>query len=193
MQYAGGFHEQATRAVVRVGKGFAEIQHWGKADIRTFQQLAPGIAGASQEQRLELLAKHRPVLLLPLLLEIRIVDTTQLQQQLIELRFDAANRHEFSVGAGVATIERRAAIEHVALALVVPLPLMAPVVIHAAEQGRAVADGSVHHLPQSGFLCLEQACQNACHQKHRPAPHVAHQMQRRRRWPVSMAHGIEYA
>ncbi|MNI73306.1 hypothetical protein D3C73_1293060 [compost metagenome] len=128
-----------------------------------------------------------------MLLEIRIVDTTQLQQQLIELRFDAANRHELSVGAGVATIKRRAAIEHVVLTLVVPLPLMAPVVIHAAKQCRAVADGGVHDLPQAGFLRLEQPGQNACEQKHRPAPHVAHQMQRRSRWPVGMAHGVEHA
>ncbi|MCY1361311.1 hypothetical protein D9M69_479720 [compost metagenome] len=105
---------------MRVRRCLAEIQHRGEAGIAALEQLRPLVTTAGEEQRFQLVAQHRPFRLRPLVLEGRIVDPAQRQQQLVELWLDGADGDELAVGAGVAAVERRAAVEHVALPLIPP-------------------------------------------------------------------------
>ncbi|MOA05709.1 hypothetical protein D3C78_1253190 [compost metagenome] len=70
---------------------------------------------------------------------------------------------------------------------------MAQVVVHAAEQRSAVADGRVHYLALPRLLYLEQRGKNAGQQEHRTAAHIPHQVQGRRRRTVGVAHGVQQA
>ncbi|MNC42771.1 hypothetical protein D3C75_915980 [compost metagenome] len=129
-----------------IGRCLAEVEHRGKAGLGAFQQLAPLVASAGAKQYFQLLALHRPQASVPLRLEQRVIDLAQLQQALVELRLDGADGNEAAIGTGVAAIERRPTIEDVFPAPG-PLAALLELVVHGAEQRRAVADGGIHHLP----------------------------------------------
>ena len=177
--HAVGLDEAGARAVLRMVRGLFEIEHRGEAGVAAFEQRAPFVARLAGDDRRQPGPQRRPLGAVPLPLEFRVVDAAAFQQQAVELRLDRADRHIFAVGAGIAAVEVRAAIQHVGLPAVDPVAVAQLAVIGGGQQRGAVADRRVHHLALAAAAGLQQGAQQAEGQHHRAAAHVADQVQRR--------------
>ena len=175
---AVGLDEAGARAVLRMVRGFLEIEHRAKqaslpsSSAHHSSRVLPAMSAAS-------LAAARATGRGPTAAGNPVVDAAAFQQQAVELRLDRADRHIFAVGAGIAAVEVRAAIQHVGLPAVDPVAVAQLAVIGGGQQRGAVADRRVHHLALAAAAGLQQGAQQAEGQHHRAAAHVADQVQRR--------------
>ena len=100
-------------------------------------------------------------------------------QRLIELRFERADRDESAVGAFVGAVERRAAVEQIRTAALLPLSAGEQREEDRQQARGAVAHGAIDHLPAAGSLRLDQRGEHADHEIERTAAVVADEVERR--------------
>ena len=156
-------------------------QHRREADVATFHDGAPLGTRPGLEQRGELLLQLRPARLVHLVRQALAGEAEALEQLLVELRLDRADRHVLPVLALVGVVEVRAGVEQVRAATLVPEARVAEAVEHRHQDRRAVDHRRIDHLPLARALALDQRARHAEREHHRAAAEVADQVERRQR------------
>src|SRR5476649_1313728 len=110
-----------ARLGVCVLRGLLHGENRCEADVGAFHDRAPFVARLALEHALEPALELRPRLAIHLRRQRLALQAGLLEQQIVELRLDRADRDELAVLGFVGVVEMRAAVQHVAFArLVVP-------------------------------------------------------------------------
>ena len=120
-----------------------------------------------------------------------LIETEAGDQDLVELRFDRADRDVLSVGAAIRRVERRAAVEEVAAALVAPFAACERRVDERQQRRGTVDDRGIDDLPAAGALCLEERREDADDQIQRAAAEIAEKVERRDRPAARLADRVQ--
>lgn len=103
------------------------------------------------------LFKFRPLVLIPLVLEFRVVDSGVLQQKIIKLRLDGTHRYVFTVSGLIGIIEVGPAIDHVCFAFIGPETPGSKSIHHCHQGCRSINHVSIHDLTLTGSAGLQKA------------------------------------
>src|SRR6266545_1756331 len=165
--------EYLARRHMRVRRCLAQGQHRRETRVTSFEQVAPFAARTLRERLLQNLPQARPRFGIQSILERFLIETQASDQNLVELRFERADRDVFAVGAAIRRVERRPAIEQVAAALVAPFASRDRGVDERKQRRGAVDDRSIDDLAAAGALCLEKCREDADDQIQRAAAEIA--------------------
>src|SRR5262245_14174459 len=120
LRRAGHRHEGVARLDVRMLLGLGEREHRREADVAALHDLAPLVAGLALEDGGQPLLHVRPGAAVHLARQRLAREPGLLEQLLVELRLDRADRHVLPVAGLVDLVEVRAGVEHVGAALLLP-------------------------------------------------------------------------
>ena len=184
--------ECAPRPVVRVARRLGQAQHRGDAGVGALEAGGPVVARSGGEDLAEPCRQPGPggaVVLVPALAR----QPQPGHQGGEELRLDRPDGDKAPVGAGVAAVERGAAVEQVGAAHVAPDTAGAPGVDQRHLAGGSVQHGGIDHLALAGPPGLDQRRQHAEGEEQPAAAEIADQVQRRQGRSVRRSHRPQYA
>ncbi len=121
-----------------------------------------------------------------------MTESAFLQQQRIELWLQRTNGHILPIGAFIAAIIMRAAIEQVTLALVAPTLRGMHSIERRREDGCAIHHRRVHHLPLSRLSRCEQSTDDAKGKQQATTAEIAHEVERRHGRLVVTTNGVQH-
>src|SRR2546426_10605412 len=121
----------------------------------------------------------RPRFRVQSILERFLIETQAGDQDLVELRLERADRDVLSVGEAIRRVERRAAVEQIAAALVAPGAARERSVDERQQRRGAVDDRGIDNLATARVARLEERREDADDEIQRAPAEIAEKIQRR--------------
>src|SRR3954451_932500 len=167
-----------ARLGMRMLRGLLHGEHRREADVGALHDRAPFVARLGLEDAVEPALELGPRIAVVLRRQVLALEPGLLQQQVVELRLDRADRDVLAVLGLVGAVEMRAAVEQVHAALAVLPDARAGEAIDAAEQQRRAVDHrGIDHLALARALRLEESAHHAEGEQHAAAAEIAHQVE----------------